>query len=190
LMNFLSTHDTVRAITKLAGPEADDHDRSWQAEHSSLTHEQYQIGKERLKIAYAILFMLPGIPSIYYGDEIGMQGMKDPFNRQCMDWDGGDKELLAYFEKLCGFRYTESSFLSEAGFKFVTCEDRYLVIDRFLNGKTLRLVVNTGKHDKDISYLFDGMTDDEVRQSKRFASNADTLRNLRPRSCLIYELNG
>ena len=35
----------------------------------------------RLRMAYAIIYTLPGVPCLYYGDEIGMQGYRDPFNR-------------------------------------------------------------------------------------------------------------
>ena len=47
-----------------------------------LTPEQYENGRRLMTLAYAMIFTLPGIPSIYYGDEIGMQGYKDPFNER------------------------------------------------------------------------------------------------------------
>ena len=42
----------------------------------------------------------PGVPCIYYGDEIGMQGFKDPTNRRPYPWGGGDPELLATYKKI------------------------------------------------------------------------------------------
>lgn len=92
LMNFLSTHDVERAITRLAGDNLFTADRSLQAGHA-LTTEQYEKGKRLLKLAYTLLFFLPGIPSVYYGDEIGMQGYRDPFNRGCFTWDAIDEDL-------------------------------------------------------------------------------------------------
>ena len=50
--------------------------------------------------AVTLQFMLPDIPSIYYGDEIGMQGYEDPLNRLPMRWDDVDEELLAYYRRL------------------------------------------------------------------------------------------
>ena len=47
-----------------------------------------------MTLAYAMIFTLPGIPSIYYGDEIGMTGMADPWNRAPMNWDEPDEKLL------------------------------------------------------------------------------------------------
>lgn len=86
LMNFLSTHDIERAITALAGPVLPANDRLKQAA-TKLTKEETKRGQKLLLIAYSILFFLPGVPCIYYGDEIGMQGYRDPFNRRCFDWE-------------------------------------------------------------------------------------------------------
>ncbi|MBC8571337.1 glycoside hydrolase family 13 protein [Zongyangia hominis] len=86
LMNPLSTHDTARAITVLAGDPVRQNDRNWQATHC-LSHEQYQRGIALLRLAFTIIMFLPGIPCIYYGDEIAMQGYKDPFNRACFAWN-------------------------------------------------------------------------------------------------------
>lgn len=99
LMNHIGTHDTERAITKLAGESCDGHDRVWQSDRT-MTEEQYEKGKEMLKLASTLQYTLPGVPSLYYGDEIGMQGYRDPFNRVCYNWENGDKELLNWYVRL------------------------------------------------------------------------------------------
>jgi glycosidase len=85
LMNHISTHDTMRAITALAGESCEYRDRFWQSTHS-LDDSAYRRGLHLMKMASALQFTLPGVPSIYYGDEAGMQGYKDPFNRCCYPW--------------------------------------------------------------------------------------------------------
>ncbi|MCM1284769.1 MAG: glycoside hydrolase family 13 protein [Acetobacter sp.] len=100
LMNHIGTHDTERAITRLAGADSEGKDRHWQYEHNTLSAYDYLKGVSMLKMASLIQFTLPGVPSIYYGDEIGMQGMKDPFNRACMDWDNINNELLKWYKRL------------------------------------------------------------------------------------------
>lgn len=100
LMNHIGTHDTERAISRLAGENCDGYGRHWQYEHNTLSQYDYLHGVSMLKIASLIQYTLPGVPSLYYGDEIGMQGLKDPFNRGCMDWDNPNDELLLWYKKL------------------------------------------------------------------------------------------
>ena len=99
LMNFVSTHDIERAINRLGGESCDDKSKDWMAERW-LTREEYEQGKNLLKAAMALMFFLPGVPSIYYGDEAGLQGYKDPFNRRCYPWGHEDTELLDYVKEL------------------------------------------------------------------------------------------
>lgn len=103
LMNFVSTHDIERAINRLGGEYCDDKDKDWMAERR-LTTEQYQKGKNLLKSAMALMFFLPGVPSIYYGDEAGLEGYKDPFNRRCYPWGSEDHELINYVSELSRVR--------------------------------------------------------------------------------------
>lgn len=99
LMNHISTHDTERALTVLTGEPSNGRGREWQAK-TSLTSEQYSRGIRLMKIASAIQYTLPGVPSIYYADEAGMQGYKDPFNRRCYPWGHEDKELIGWYRNL------------------------------------------------------------------------------------------
>ncbi|MBR6391725.1 MAG: glycoside hydrolase family 13 protein [Eubacterium sp.] len=100
LMNHIGTHDTERAITRLAGENSEGYGRQWQYEHNKLSSEAYHLGVSMLKRASLLQFTLPGVPSVYYGDEIGMQGMKDPFNRECMAWDEPNEELHRWYKRL------------------------------------------------------------------------------------------
>ncbi len=99
LMNHIGTHDTVRAITAMVGESTSGKDRRWQA-NQKLTEEQREIGIKMMKTAAAIQFTLPGIPSIYYGDEVGLEGCRDPFNRGCFPWGNENEELLDWYRRL------------------------------------------------------------------------------------------
>ncbi|MEA5051721.1 MAG: glycoside hydrolase family 13 protein [Oscillospiraceae bacterium] len=103
LMNLLSTHDTERAVNVLAAGPCDGHDRAWQAART-LSRDEYLRGVELLKLAFALEFTLPGVPCVYYGDEIGMTGWKDPFNRAFMRWDAADDNVLGYVRALASRR--------------------------------------------------------------------------------------
>lgn len=143
LMNHIGTHDTLRAITRLAGPTPDGHDRQWQHEHNELSEYDYLKGVSMLKMASLIQYTLPGVPSVYYGDEIGMQGMKDPFNRGCMEWDKPNKELLRWYRRLGQIRHGCKAF-SDGEFNPIYSADSVIAYSReSKNGKCLVAVNNS-----------------------------------------------
>lgn len=146
LMNLLSTHDTVRAITKLAGPEVDGNDVYWQKNHDVLSNEEYQLGKMRLKIGYLLLYFIPGIPSVFYGDEAGLSGQKDPFCRKCYPWENEDSELISFFTRIGSMRTDNCSFFAEADFKVVHIDHEKCILERMTPKRKFRLIINrTGK---------------------------------------------
>lgn len=99
LMNIIGTHDTERAITALAGEYSAGRGRRWQASQR-LSPEQYRLGVKRMKLASVLQYCLPGVPCIYYGDEAGMEGYRDPFCRGCYPWGQENQELLDWYRQL------------------------------------------------------------------------------------------
>lgn len=94
-MNLLGSHDTVRILSALGGaPDRDTLTREQQAKYS-LTGEQTLLGKRRLILAAVLQASMPGVPCIYYGDEAGVAGMADPFNRTTFPWGNEDRELFS-----------------------------------------------------------------------------------------------
>ena len=105
-MSLLSTHDTARILSVLVGVgEAGREVESVRR----LSEEQRNIAKERLMLASFLQFMLPGAPSIYYGDETLMEGGKDPFNRKCYPWGKEDPEMMTHYKALCRLRKEEKA---------------------------------------------------------------------------------
>lgn len=115
MMNSLSTHDTPRAITVLVGESMEGKDRPWQAAHHYLSLDKYARGQVLLKLASTLQYFLPGIPCLYYGDEAGLSGYADPFNRCCYPWGYENQELIAFFSELGKLRLS-MPFLTEASF--------------------------------------------------------------------------
>ena len=103
LMNSLGTHDTERAITMLAGESSEGHDRHWQ-NHTAMSPAARAAGMRLLRLAIWLQFFLPGNPCIYYGDEIGMEGYRDPFNRAYYDWSNGDDSLRSVIRTMAAAR--------------------------------------------------------------------------------------
>ena len=101
-MTLLGSHDVVRAMTALSGL-TDPGDRAIQAS-TQMDEAQRKLARARLCIAAAFQMTYPGAPSIYYGDETGMEGFRDPFNRGTYPWGREDGILLAVFQDLGSLR--------------------------------------------------------------------------------------
>ncbi len=128
LMNFLSTHDTERALTRLGGEEVGWHDKDWQCERY-LDGPQYLYGISLLKCAMVLQFFLPGIPSVYYGDEAGMEGYRDPFNRRCYPWGQENLELIEFTKQLSKVRTGTRAF-EQGELRFIEVDDKVCVFSR------------------------------------------------------------
>ena len=98
LMNFLSTHDTPRILTVLGA----DHVPGSKEERAvfRLSPARRQLGLKRLRLAALVLFTFPGAPTVYYGDEAGMEGFGDPFCRRPYPWGREDVSLRAHYAEL------------------------------------------------------------------------------------------
>ncbi len=140
LMNSLSTHDTERALTLLAAPEPHLISREAQADYR-MEPGQYAGGVALLKIAMTLQFFLPGLPCIYYGDEIGMYGYRDPFARKYFDWEHIDGDLLAFVKTLAQLRRS-LPLLADGEFHPYYADSQSLVFTREKNGDILVVGVN------------------------------------------------
>ena len=137
-MNLLGTHDTARILTALV----DDFEgtRAEKA-HRHLSRNRLEVARDRLFMASFLQFTLPGAPSIYYGDEAGMEGYRDPFNRRTFPWGREDEELQAHF-RLLGALRRDCEPLRLGDIQFFQAGDRHLGYSRSRNGKTVRIYVN------------------------------------------------
>ncbi len=104
LMNLLSSHDIERIRTVLATRvDTSKLDREQQFS-LVIPKEQDKRGAAMQRLAVLLLFTLPGMPSIYYGDETGMHGLKDPFNRA--PYAMFDNMMESYYAQVVKLRRT------------------------------------------------------------------------------------
>lgn len=100
LMNFIGTHDTVRAITALNNKYIEPKKQGgWK-----MSEEEYDKAKKKLMLCVFLQFSLPGIPCIYYGDEVGLQGFKDPYNRMTFPYGNEDNEIFEFHKKITALK--------------------------------------------------------------------------------------
>lgn len=142
LMNHIGTHDTERALTYLAGEPISGRDREWQC-RQSLSEQQRQFGCTLLKLATVLQFTLPGVPSIYYGDEAGMEGYRDPFNRYCYPWGEENPEVLNWYRQLGRIRRSCPA-LADGGFHCICAVDSVAAYERRKDKNILLCAVNCG----------------------------------------------
>ncbi len=113
LLNFLGTHDTERILTVLGGEPCGDKSNAELA-RLRMTKEQRAAAKDKLKLAWGILFGLPGAPCVFYGDEVGLEGYRDPFCRMPFPWkraeSGQDADLTEVCRTLGRIRRSEPVF--------------------------------------------------------------------------------
>ena len=145
LMNIIGTHDTARALTILGVSEEEwQMDRDGRAGYT-LPPERLASARRRLMLAAVLQFTMPGSPTIYYGDEAGRQGFEDPFNRRTYPWGAEDREMLAFYRKLCGIR-ADSETLARGELRFLPSEGGLLRYLRESEHSRILILVNRAHH--------------------------------------------
>ncbi len=140
MMNFLGSHDTERVATVLGG-DPDYGEPNGALAVKRMTADQRAVALEKLKNAYMILAFLPGVPCIYYGDEIGLEGYHDPFNRRPFPTRGFSDPLTEFFGKINDIRKSEQLFTARC-LTAVSEQNGTVRIQRTDGKRTLLLLSN------------------------------------------------
>ncbi len=122
-----------------------------------------------LRLAYAMIFTLPGVPSIYYGDEIAMQGYRDPFNRAYFNWESTESRVRPVLRQLAHLR-RECDAFAEGDMQIIKAEGDVLHYRRtgptqmaeIIVNRSSRLIVEEsfGKHTEVNPYGFTILVED------------------------------
>ena len=143
LMNFLSTHDTPRILSVFSGEDSP-RDKNLCAGYS-MPDTLRPCALMRLRVGAFLQFVLPGMPCIYYADELGCEGFEDPFNRTYFPWDLIEgNPIRNFFIRLCNIR--NSSPALKFGELDVKCDGGGRVtIERKAAPRVCRAFVNMGE---------------------------------------------
>ena len=149
-MNILGSHDTVRIISALS--EIDKEGKS-NDELSKLRMNdgEYILAKKRVMSAYTLLATLPGIPTVYYGDEAGVEGYSDPFNRRTFPWGFEDREILEYYKK-CGMLRMENAAFCDGDFYVLHLDDDLFIFERKKDKERFLIVYNNSTHNFKVEF--------------------------------------
>lgn len=122
-MNVIGTNDTERILTVLDG------------------------NIELLKLLVVIQFTFPGVPLIYYGDESGLKGGKEPDNRKSYPWGNEDKELINFYHKVISIRNNENA-LKKGNFNIYETDSDVFAFERNYENEKVIILVNVSNEQK------------------------------------------
>ena len=172
-MNFLGTHDTPRILT-LLGVERTPEDKGQRAAYR-LSPAELARGQKKLRLAAMLLYSFPGSPTLYYGDEAGMQGFEDPLNRGTYPWGGEDGSLLAFFRRLGQLRAERISM--QCGIiRYLHAQGGGLVVERLHGTERTVTALNAGDTPLELTLPWDGRLCIDAVTGQQFLSQSSTVR--------------
>jgi neopullulanase len=138
-LNLLDSHDMPRFLSMVSGD------------------------KKALRLATFFQMTYPGVPCIYYGNEIGMMGGRDPENRAPFPWDESewDHDLRNDFKKFIHIR-NENQILRTGEYVPLYSEGRHLAFLRHLEGQWMLVAINAGDSNWNLDIPIDGHIEDRT----------------------------
>jgi len=115
-MNVLGANDPERILTKLGSVET-------------------------VKLASVLQYCYPGSPSLFYGDEAGLEGEGDPFNRRGYPWGRENQELLEHYRTLGSIR-SSSDALKRGKIRYIKAEGGVLIFERYTDTECKRITID------------------------------------------------
>ena len=169
-MNFLGTHDTARILTELGAnhrPET----KAGKA-NFKLSPAERRRGLTLVRLAAMILFTFPGSPTVYYGDECGMEGWEDPFNRRTYPWGHEENDLQKHFAALGRLRRERIS-LQRGDLDWLYTSGPILAFGRRKNAEYTGLVMNAGDEEREITISWPANEAHDLLTGKIFYAEGD-----------------
>ena len=166
-MNFLGTHDTPRILTLLGAAQKPGTKRERAAYR--LSPDERTQGTRKLRLAAMLLYTFPGSPTVFYGDEAGMEGFEDPLNRRTFPWGREDERLTAFFRTL-GLLRSQRESLRRGDLRYLYAAGGGLVIERCCGGERTVTALNAGTSPLPVTLDWDGSTAMDGVTGQRFLS--------------------
>lgn len=144
LMNILGTHDTERILTVLGGEDNFDKTNDELA-LIRMDEETKKKAVKLLKLGSILQYTVYGIPSVFYGDEAGIEGYRDPFCRMPFPWGKENKELLSHYTLLGKIR-RENKVFTDGLFRIRRTVGGYIEYERVKGKSRFIIAINRGEN--------------------------------------------
>ena len=176
-LNILGTHDTPRILTVL-GTDRVPESKTDRAAYR-LSPEELARGMARLSLGAMLLFTFPGSPTVFYGDEAGMQGFEDPLNRGTYPWGKENETLRSLYRTLGQLRASRLS-LQEGSLEYLTAQGGLLVFSRTLGDEITLTVLNAGGQPAELTLPWPNSSARDAVSSQHFLADGGHLHVLLP----------
>lgn len=140
-LNLLGSHDRPRLMTLLGGAPAEDTLSDSERAAFRLSEGDRGLAKGRMWLSVLTLMSMPGVPCLYYGDEAGVEGYTDPYNRAPFPWDSADRDCTAIWRNAINLRKTVPA-LAHGSLRMEALGEDVLLICRETEEESVQVVLN------------------------------------------------
>ena len=186
LMNLLGTHDTARILTVLGDPTEGEGLSNAELSTRRLSPAARAKAKRLLKIGALLQFTVYGVPSVYYGDEVGLEGYHDPFCRMPYPWKNPDRDLRAFYRRLGALRSSRPA-LHGGAFRFLDSPSGSVCYERSARGGSDRLLVVANLTSKPVAFRIPAHYRTVLLHSGGIPTVSYKNLSVPPKSCAVLE---
>ena len=141
--NMLGSHDRMRILTALGDAPLESAISPDMRREFRLNPEKKDLAFKRLWLGLIFQMTMPGVPCIYYGDEAGLEGYSDPYNRGTYPWGMENESVMGMYKNAIDIRNMDEAFV-KGTLKVFAINDEVLVIKRSLKKRSFYIVINRG----------------------------------------------
>lgn len=142
-LNLVDGHDRVRILTKLSDSQNVNEISEEEKKNHTIERDKYLLAVSRLKALSVLQYTIPGTPLLYYGDEVGVYGYNDPYNRKAYPWGNEDKGLCSHYIALGEMR-SKLKVFAEGEFRTLYTGAHTFAFERTTKDEKVVVIVNRG----------------------------------------------
>ncbi|MBR3316918.1 MAG: 4-alpha-glucanotransferase [Atopobiaceae bacterium] len=167
-LNLLGSHDRERVLTMLGDAPNKDSFSDEQRRDYRLSDGQRGLAVSRLWVAALLQMTMPGVPCVYYGDEAGLEGYTDPYNRATYPWGHEDENCRTIYRNAIAVRKSLPEVFEDGDFRPFAINDDVFAFTRTLGDTTVCVLANASlKNPHVVSVPMHGAEVDDIVQGKK-----------------------